>query len=218
MNVELKVTEDKSHTLYVPELDEHYHSTHGAIQESRHVFIEAGLLQMCQREHVSVFEIGFGTGLNALLTLLNAGPHCHVNYTGVEKYPLGSEITNKLNFSHQLSGSTDGFKKLHAAPWNVETEISNTFRLTKIEGDLLDFNTGEGFDLIYFDAFAPEKQAEMWSEEIFAKVVKLMNPGAVFTTYCAKGRVRRMLQDLGLQVERLPGPPGKREMLRGIKR
>lgn len=217
MEVQIVITEDSSHTLYVPELDEHYHSVHGAVQESQHVFIEAGLKQMLHRKSLSIFEVGFGTGLNALLTLIEVRGKCQINYTSVEKYPLAKEVTNTLNYSELVSCSETYFEKLHVAPWNIETMVSSGFILNKVDKDLIDFETEQTFDLIYFDAFAPEKQEDMWTEEIFEKIVKLMNPGAVFTTYCAKGRVRRMLQDLGLQVERLKGPPGKREMLRGIK-
>lgn len=217
MKVELKTTEDASHTLYVPELDENYHSIHGAIQESNHVFIEAGLKQMKNRKVFSVFEVGLGTGLNALLTALSVSEHANVNYVCVEKYPLPNEITDALNFPNLLKGGKELFESIHSAAWNIETEIVPGFKLNKVNKGIEEFETSELFDLIYFDAFAPEKQPGMWTEEIFSKIVKLMRPGAVFTTYCAKGSVRRMLETLGLTVERLPGPPGKREMLRGIK-
>lgn len=219
---ELITTEDGSHSLFVPHLEEHYHSTHGAIQESRHVYISAGF-DACELQQINVLEIGFGTGLNAFLTLLKAESlNKIVYYTSLELYPLNIDSVKQLNYAQQLTDveQTPLFMALHSAPWDKAIEITPTFILHKIETDFSNPNnldTDILFDVIYFDAFAPEKQPEMWSQPIFDKLFSLCNPNAIITTYCAKGVVRRMMQSAGFTVERLPGPPGKREILRGRK-
>lgn len=231
-------TDDGSHTLFVPELNEHYHSTNGAIQESNHVFIEAGFrhyLNQSGSDHqqhpqteINILEIGFGTGLNAFLTLLEAKKRSiKVFYHSVELYPITIEEAQKLNYSelvkkpeHELSSRVpdDSFLKLHSSPWKKAVEITPSFTLLKQKYDFSkpeEFKSNRLFNLIYFDAFAPEKQPDMWIQEIFSKIYSLCDINAVFTTYCAKGVVRRMLQTAGFKMERLPGPPGKREILRG---
>ena len=189
---ELQLTADGSHTLFIPEMDEHYHSVNGAVQESRHVFIEAGLHHLERRE-ITILEIGFGTGLNAFLTLLDAEA-CQrkIHYCSIELYP-------------------------HQAEWNVAVQVTEFFELHKIQGDSNTCALPDRIDLIYFDAFAPDKQPEMWNQEIFNRLYARMTGGGVLTTYCAKGVVRRMMKEAGYSVERIPGPPGKREMLRAIK-
>ncbi|MDD2475268.1 MAG: tRNA (5-methylaminomethyl-2-thiouridine)(34)-methyltransferase MnmD [Dysgonamonadaceae bacterium] len=220
MYSQLIITEDGSHSLFVPQLNEHYHSTHGAIQESRHVYINAAFCE-CKNKQIKVLEIGFGTGLNAFLTLLVAeNTNIQVHYTSLELYPLKIEQTKQLNYPSQLSDITGAllFPLLHTANWNESVEITNSFSLHKIKVDFTNpdnFNTNYPFDVIYFDAFAPEKQPDMWTQEIFNKLYAISNDNAIITTYCAKGKVRRMLQAAGFIVERLPGPPGKREILRG---
>lgn len=218
MNIEIKTTSDGSHTLYVPEIDESYHSTHGAIQESRHIFIEAGL-KHCQKAEINVLEIGFGTGLNALLALEEAGrSQKHIHYTTIEKYPIEYKTAVQLNYPEQLSHVyRTFFNKIHSCQWNEIVQISTNFTLRKIETDFTDFEPDSFFDAIFFDAFSPEKQPEMWSQYQFEKIFRHCNQGAVLTTYCAKGNVRRALQNAGFTVERLPGPPGKREILRATK-
>ena len=218
MQTKLKLTEDGSHTLFVPEIDECYHSTHGAIQESRHIFIEAGLKQ-CQKKEIGILEIGFGTGLNAFLTLLEAErSKKQVHYTSLELYPVAVETALLLNYPEELApGKRQDFEKMHASEWNVEIPVTSYFNLTKVETDFTKFMFKDIFDVVYFDAFSPEKQPEMWSEELFENIYLHCNPGAVLTTYCAKGIVRRAMQAAGFVVERLPGPPGKREILRGVK-
>ena len=225
----LKTTEDGSNTFFVPELNEHYHSTHGAIQESMHIFINAGLLHSIQennKQNINILEIGFGTGLNALLTLLQTiETPLNLFYNSLELYPISNEEVNKLNFSNQLSRSdsdelviSDLFLKLHSSPWEESVNITSNFKLLKQKIDFsrpASFYTDKKFDIIYFDAFAPEKQPEMWTQEIFSTIYNLCKEGAVLTTYCAKGAVRRMLNSAGFKVDRLPGPPGKREVLRG---
>ncbi len=218
MNSELIITEDGSHTLFVPAIDECYHSTHGAVQESKHIFIEAALKQ-CAKTEISVLEIGFGTGLNAFLTMIEAErSDKKVRYTSLEKYPVEVEKALQLNYPELLSiENRDSFELLHTSVWDEEVQIEANFWLTKIEADFTQFTFNEMFDVVYFDAFSPEKQPEMWSQELFEKIFFQCNPGAVLTTYCAKGVVRRAMQSAGFTVERLPGPPGKRQILRSAK-
>lgn len=215
----IESTADGSDTLFVPSLNEHYHSVNGAIQESMHVYIESGLKQ-CSKEIINVLEIGFGTGLNAFLTLREANETKNIHYTGIELYPLSEQIISNLNYTKDLNPiEQDLFNRLHQTEWNREIEITSCFNLKKIQTDFskLDFSLNTTIDLIYFDAFAPEKQKEMWSQNLFDFLYTYTNSGGILTTYCAKGVVRRMLQQAGYIVERLQGPPGKREMLRAIK-
>lgn len=281
----IETTEDGSHTLYVPELNEHYHSTHGAIQESMHIYIGEGLLYTLQRSDrnilpfrataepvqnelqfghdtqqqispqqplqqsakgINILEIGFGTGLNALLTLMETGKKgVDVFYQSIERYPVSGEAVQKLNYPSLLNrfesiaekanasnqhNYNDAelknnsleklFFQLHTSSWDKAVVITPRFTLLKQQIDFsqpADFVSNRCFDLIYFDAFAPEKQPEMWTEEIFDRLYSFCNRDAILTTYCAKGVVRRMLQRAGFRVERLPGPPGKREILRATK-
>lgn len=222
MRRRIETTEDGSHTLYVPELDEHYHSTHGAVQESLHVYLREGFLH-CNKEDMNLLEIGFGTGLNAFLTLLEAEKSDKtVCYTAIEKYPLSADETDTLNYPDLLEFSKkEQFTLLHTSPWGEWVEQTPGFRLKKLEVDiraLSELQPEALFDLIYYDAFAPDKQPSLWTQEIFDRLYALSAPGAVLTTYCAKGAVRRMLQSAGYLVERLPGPPGKREMLRAVRK
>lgn len=218
MQREFIITEDGSHTLFVPELNEHYHSVHGAIQESRHVFIQHGLLKS-NKQKLVVLETGFGTGLNVLLTLINRGER-DISYFSIEKYPLAANEYSHLNYPALISESAeDLFLSIHQCEWNKEAEIAPGFRLTKIHADLTEF----GFeslphvDLVYFDAFAPGKQPEMWKEAIFSKIAAHTSPHGIFVTYCAQGEVRRTLTRVGFKMQRVPGPPGKNEMLFGEK-
>ncbi|MDR3338490.1 MAG: tRNA (5-methylaminomethyl-2-thiouridine)(34)-methyltransferase MnmD [Candidatus Symbiothrix sp.] len=207
----IESTADGSSTLFVPELDEHYHSINGAMQESRHVYIEAGFNQ-CMKPEIHVLEFGFGTGLNALLTALEAEKRkVKVFYTGLEKFPLPQEIVEKLNYP---GTDRDLYPTIHQSEWAFPVQLTPFFNLCKIQTDFSDFDFPEFYDVVYYDAFAPDKQPEVWSQELFDKVFSSMNPGGMLTTYCAKGSVRRMMLQAGFCVERLPGPPGKREMLR----
>jgi tRNA U34 5-methylaminomethyl-2-thiouridine-forming methyltransferase MnmC len=210
----LIITEDGSHTLYVPELNEHYHSVHGAVNESMHVYIQAGLKHIHQ-SHIRILEVGFGTGLNALLTMQHA-QHKTIDYVAFEKYPLPEEVWQQINYD-QLNGIDNCFELLHRAKWNESVALSAAFALCKIAGDFRDADIVAPIDLIYFDAFGPDKQGDLWTEEVFRKIYAATAPQGVLVTYCAKGRVRRMLQEVGFSVERLPGPPPKKEMLRAIK-
>ncbi|MDR1555626.1 MAG: tRNA (5-methylaminomethyl-2-thiouridine)(34)-methyltransferase MnmD [Tannerellaceae bacterium] len=213
---EIRQTADGSHTLFVPEIDEHYHSVNGAIQESEHVFIDAGLRRL-PKEKIRILEIGFGTGLNALLTLLEAEKRekAQITYHGVERYPLPAECIAALNYEEKACPGRKGlFGALHTAPWDIPVRITNRFILYKIRGDSNRCELPDSIDLVYFDAFAPDKQPEMWNQELFDTLHKHMAGGGILTTYCAKGSVRRMMEKAGYSVERIPGPPGKREMLR----
>lgn len=217
--ITLEPTADGSNTLYVPELNEHYHSVKGALTESAHIFIQMGL-NHSQAINPRVLEIGFGTGLNAFLTLLEAEKSQRaIHFTSIERFPLSEEIVHKLSYPETIAPEEcEKFYALHTAPWNQEVKITPYFTLHKIENDFTHFSFSEYYDVVYFDAFAPEKQPEMWNQALFNNLYNPMNPGGILTTYCAKGVVRRMLQAAGFTVERLPGPPGgKREILRATK-
>lgn len=217
--ITLEPTADGSNTLFVPELNEHYHSVKGALTESQHIFIQMGL-NHSQAESPRVLEIGFGTGLNAFLTLLEAEKQQReVCFTSIERYPLAEDIVHQLGYPEIIAPeASEKFYALHAAPWNQPVRLSPLFTLHKIEGDFTHFDFQSHYDVIYFDAFAPEKQPEMWSQPLFDSLYRQTAPGGILTTYCAKGVVRRMLQTAGFTVERLPGPPGgKREILRASK-
>ncbi|MDG1477518.1 MAG: tRNA (5-methylaminomethyl-2-thiouridine)(34)-methyltransferase MnmD [Vicingaceae bacterium] len=217
---ELKITADGSHTLFIPELDETYHSTHGAIQEAKHVFINAGL-KCCNLETLSVLEIGFGTGLNAFLTFLESQKDRRkLSYTSLEAFPLELDLIKELNYTKQLSLDAQDeqlFNKIHEIEWGNYHEISSRFKLKKLSEKLENFNPIEKYDLIYFDAFGPRVQPEMWTIPIFEKMYNCLNTNGVLVTYCAKGTVKRGLKEVGFNVESLPGPPGKREMTRAQK-
>ncbi|HEX2969071.1 MAG TPA: tRNA (5-methylaminomethyl-2-thiouridine)(34)-methyltransferase MnmD [Bacteroidales bacterium] len=218
MNYHLIITSDGSHTIYVPELNEHFHSVHGAVQESTHIFINQGLNQLHIKE-VNILEIGFGTGLNALLTNLEIeNQEKFVHYTTIEKFPLPDSTTGKLNFI-DIAGDKSRriFSLIHKAEWDTDIKISNNFILKKVRDDLTDMNLEGSFDLIYFDAFGPDKQPEMWTTDVFNKISGATKTGGVFVTYSAKGQVKRNLRACGFTVELLPGPPGKRQMIRAIK-
>ena len=220
--IKIEITEDGSHTLYVPAIDEHYHSIHGAIQESSHVYIEAGL-RACEKDEIHLLEIGFGTGLNAFLSLFETeSRNIKIIYHTVERYPLSEEKVSALNYPLLIAPQlSDTFELLHSSPWETPIDISSRFSLVKHRFDFskpAQFDPQTIFDVVFYDAFAPDKQPEMWKLKIFEKIFALCSSGAIITTYCAKGAVRRTLLTAGFVVERLPGPPGKREMLRGRKK
>jgi len=216
----LMITEDGSQTIYLPEIDEHYHSIHGAIQESLHIYIEQGLLQPTKKE-LNVLEIGFGTGLNAYLTYCYAKKeNISIHYSSLEKYPLEEHEYSQLTYPNNIFPEHASiFNLMHKAEWNKMIEISKDFKLEKINADLLtyQFNAIPHFDLVYYDAFAPVKQPEMWTREILQKVAAAVNTAGILVTYCAKGSVRRDLTEAGFTMERIPGPKGKKEILRGKK-
>lgn len=214
-------TSDGSHTIYLPEMNEQYHSVNGAITESNYVYIDKGY-NYHESKNPKVFEVGFGTGLNCLLTALRAEEDKRPTfYITIEKYPLEKYVTSQLNFGQLISDDAQQiFEKIHDCNWNEVVPISKYLSLLKIKGDLIDYNLTqiEYCDVIYFDAFGPDKQPEMWTPPIFRKISLVTSPGGVFVTYSAKGDVRRELAANGFEMERLPGPPGKIHMLRGIKK
>lgn len=223
MKHELIITKDGSHTIFIPEMNVTYHSVHGAIQESQHVFIKAGLIDPGLFDFIGlhhVLEIGFGTGLNALLTLIEADRHKNrIYYNAIELFPLNDDEISRLNYCDQLNlpDYKPLFDKMHHTGWEEMYEITNYFRLTKIKCDLLDYSAEELFDIIYFDAFAPASQPELWTIEVFEKMFSILKSGGMLVTYCSKGEVRRNMIAAGFKVEKLPGPPGKREMIRAIR-
>ncbi|MDX2001194.1 MAG: tRNA (5-methylaminomethyl-2-thiouridine)(34)-methyltransferase MnmD [Chitinophagales bacterium] len=218
MGLKLITTADGSHTLYVEELDEHYHSLHGAIQESKHVYIQAGFEQLHNQPSIDILEMGFGTGLNALLTALV--PYCGlVRYSTVEAYPLEQGAIDALNYAVQLGAKAGSlFHLIHHSPWGVPLEVNPSFFITKLKGSLQAQSFAhESFDLVYYDAFAPTVQPELWQLDILTQVAKWMRPKGILVTYCAQGSFKRHLKQLGFTVEAIPGPPGKKEMTRAIK-
>ena len=222
MRRELIITKDGSQSISVPDLNVRYHSIHGAITESIHVFIEAGLkyaLSIQKQDHINVFEMGFGTGLNAFLTLLQAPiSDIWVNYETVEANPLSPNEYLQLDYADLLSPENkEIFIRLHSCAWNEECAFSQCFTMKKIFTSLLSYIPDKKFDVIYFDAFAPLAQPELWTQAVFEKMYAMMNPGGILVTYCAKGDVRRAMMVAGFLVEKLQGPPGKREMLRATR-
>lgn len=214
MHRTIQQTADGSPTLFVPELDEHYHSVKGARTESQHVFVDTGL-RACAVAEPRVLEVGFGTGLNALLTWDEADARGRrVRYTTLERYPLSPAEAAALHY-----GDDARLRRLHEAPWEEAVRLSPHFTLLKRQADFTRLALPpEAFDVVYFDAFAPEKQPDMWDEGRFAMLFAALAPGGILATYCAKGAVRRLLQRVGFLTERLPGPPGgKREILRARK-
>jgi tRNA U34 5-methylaminomethyl-2-thiouridine-forming methyltransferase MnmC len=215
------VTADGSHTFYMPQINEYYHSHHGAIQEAKHVFIKNGLFQFKDFKEITILEIGFGTGLNALLNCIEAEKmNLKLSYIGLEAYPLSEEEYQDLNFCKHIQdeNSTHFFNEIHTSNWNDFTKISACFQLKKVKSTVQEFSFDiNSIDLIYFDAFGPRVQPEMWTKEIFANLYKSLKKDGVFVTYCAKGQVKRDLKSVGFILETLAGPPGKREMIRCIK-
>jgi len=221
--VQLIMTGDGSHSLKNEKLNETYHSTHGAIQESMHVFVKKGLEYWTTyfKEAPVVLEIGFGTGLNALLTLEFAESHAQpVCYETLETYPLCLQLAEKLNFASQMQRPdlAPFFKKLHEADWNKESQLTPHFTFLKRELSVQDYVPARQFNLIYFDAFAPSKQPEMWTLEVIKKMADLLVEGGILVTYCAQGQFKRNLKEAGFEVESLPGPPFKKEMVRAVKK
>lgn len=214
----LFVTEDGSNSVFNETLQETYHSKYGAVKESLHVFIAAGLQHLLQKGYgnIRIFEMGFGTGLNVLLTNLYK-EKADIQYTSIELYPLSEEIMQQLNYQTVLTNSEIVFSAIKNAKWEQETVIDDDFTLEKKAIALADFESNKKYDLIYYDAFAPEIQAELWTESVFEKMYNLLNDNGILVTYCAKGSVRRAMQKAGFKVERLPGPPPKREMLRASR-
>jgi len=226
MKREIIITGDGSKTIHIPELDEQYHSKHGAIQEAQHVFLKTGLQHFVGSEYyngdapVSILEMGFGTGLNALLTIFKATTlGVRIEYTGVEAFPISEEEVAAMDYASQIPipNAQKYYDELHQAPWEKRHEIKEDFYLTKNVQSFENIIDEALYDIVYFDAFGPRVQPTLWTETIFAKMYTALKPKGVLTTYCAQGAARRAMQAVGFEVERLPGPPGKREMLRATK-
>lgn len=226
MKRKVQLTEDGSSTIYIPEMDEAYHSTHGSIQEANHVFLKHGIEALNRTSPslgsagISVFEMGFGTGLNALLTSEFAKYNqVKVVYKGIEAFPVEEELIKHLNYPEEIGGkSKANFELIHSSDWNVEHQINEYFELTKIHEKIEDFlPVPNSIDIIYFDAFGPRAQVEMWQKSILEKMHKMLKPNGIFVTYCAMGQFKRDLKSIGFEVEGRPGPPGKREMTVGFK-
>lgn len=221
MKREFLETGDGSVTIHLPDWNEQYHSKHGALNEALHVFIETGFNHVLQQEllpQLHVLEIGFGTGLNALLTLLSAGNHEQkVKYRAIEAYPVSLDEVSKLNYAELLKCSSEIFNGMHEVSWGKNHQITDYFSLYKEEQFFSEISAEQEFHLIYFDAFGARVQPELWTEAIFKIMHQALMPKGVLVTYSAKGSVRRAMQAVGFTVERLPGPPGKREMLRATK-
>ena len=226
MKREIITTADGSKTIHIPEWNEQYHSKHGAIQEAQHVFLQTGLQFYMDKSvgkapsSISILEIGFGTGLNALLTFFKARAlNVTIDYVGVEAFPVSFQEAEAMDYASQIRDeqALAIYKDLHTTDWEKEQLIANDFRLTKQNKKFEDIIANGSFDLVYFDAFGPRVQPELWTEAMFEKMYTALKPNGVLTTYCAQGAARRAMQASGLIVERLPGPPGKREMLRATK-
>ena len=220
MKREIILTSDGSTTIHLPDWDEQYHSKHGAIQEAYHVFIKSGF-EYFDKKELSILEIGLGTGLNAFITFLESKKNnVHVDYVGVEAFPVSNLELQQLNYVTELKAENHQkiFKKLHECSWEEKHQLSESFSLKKRLLDFQKINYKNRFEIIYFDAFAPKIQQELWTESIFKKMYITLKNNGILVTYSAKGSVRRAMQDVGFIVERLEGPPGKFEMLRALKK
>ncbi len=224
MDRKIIITADGSTSIHLPEWEEQYHSKHGAIQEARHVFLKSGLEYFLEKNptqtEISILEIGFGTGLNALLTTLVAEKkNLQIDYRGVEAYPVEMVELEKLNYTKQLSNKNAelSFSKIHRANWEEKQNITTNFALTKQQKFFKNITDSALHNLIYFDAFGARVQPELWEEDIFKIMYKALRKNGILVTYSAKGSARRAMQKVGFEVERIPGPPGKREMLRATK-
>ena len=221
MALKIIETSDGSTSFYNEELDETYHSRHGAMQESLHVFIGAGLIPLQkQQKEISILEMGFGTGLNAWLTAIKgADLNLKISYTTLEAFPITNKQIEKLNYPEwgKSEAEKEIFSKIHNVPWEEFNDINKHFRIKKLKINFEDFYANQKFDLIYFDAFGPDTQPELWSDEIFKKMYQALKPGGTLVTYSVKGSVRRAMKSVGFEVGKIPGPPGKREMSRAVK-
>lgn len=221
MKTSIVATKDGSLTLFVPEMNEHYHSVHGAISESKHVFIKHGLHYAAKKNNkLSILEVGFGTGLNTWLSWLETVKEdLEIYYEAYEPFPLSKDIWERLNYSkfENHMGSERIFNQLHESTWEVVHHINDGFVFVKRRQPIIKLQAKLLFDVVYFDAFGPDKQPELWTAQVFQRLFRSLKPGGVLTTYSAKGEVKRKLKACGFLVESLPGPPGKREMTRALR-
>lgn len=219
--LEFVTTADGSKTVYNSEVGENYHSRHGALQESRHVFLNSGLVYFLEKSpsaKVSILEVGFGTGLNFLLSAdYCAANNLNLNYTGIEAYPLSSEMIGQTGYQEYVSGKIwAGFLGNYSNSLDHPVSLNNC-QLQIANCQLMDFETDQKYDVIYFDAFASIHQPEMWDEQAISQTVQFLKPGGIFVTYAITGNLKRTLKSLGFAVQKVPGAPGKREMLRAVK-
>ena len=219
MKREIIITDDGSTTIRIPDWDENYHSTHGAIQEAKHVFIKNGLNLFQKQDSISILEIGFGTGLNAFITFLETLTKDKVNYVGIEAYPISEEEIAQMNYVSELEAEKyqDVFNKMHSCDWESQQKITDNFTLTKRKQFFQDIEDKEQYDLIYFDAFGFPLQPELWSEAIFKKMYDALLPKGTLVTYACRSSIKNAMLSVGFSIEKLPGAPGKREMLRATK-
>jgi tRNA U34 5-methylaminomethyl-2-thiouridine-forming methyltransferase MnmC len=219
MKREIVITGDGSTTIRIPNWNENYHSSHGAIQEAKHVFVTHGLDVFQNQDEISILEIGFGTGLNAFITFLETLTKDKVNYVGVEAYPISAAEVAQMNYVSELKAApyATNFEKMHASDWEHEIAITTQFNLTKRKQFFQDINDKNQYHLIYFDAFGYPLQPELWSEAIFVKMYEALLPGGVLVTYACRSVIKNAMLAAGFSIEKLPGAPGKREMLRATK-
>lgn len=220
MKRKIITTADGSKTIQIEDWNEQYHSVHGAVQEAMHVFIKNGL-QALNLDAINLLEIGFGTGLNAFITLIESEKQqMRINYTGVEAYPVLEEELEQLNYLSILNveSKIEVFRNMHRSQWEIASKISDNFTLTKQQKFFDNINETEAYHLIYFDAFGARVQPELWDEAMFQRMYNALKFDGILVTYSAKGSVRRAMQAVGFLVEKLPGPPGKRQMLRAQKK
>lgn len=214
--IEVQMTDDGSATIFIPEMDEHYHSVKGALTESNHIYRDCAFMHRSDGSRLRLIEVGFGTGLNATVTAMIADSNHPVHYITLEKYPVSEEVLSSLHYDNIVDKTL--FNAIHHAQWDTPVEITPHFTIEKRLCDYTCDKLPEGIDVVYFDAFAPEKQPDMWTAEAFKRLYNTLNSGAVITTYCAKGEIRRLLTSTGFIVERIAGPiGGKREILRATK-
>lgn len=217
MRREIITTADGSTTIRLPDLDEHYHSKFGAIQEARHVFIQNGLA-LFKNQNIHILEIGFGTGLNALMTLAEKDNYnLNIHYVGVEAYPISASEVSSMNYAQELGVDHVLFDQMHDCSWQIEHTIAEGFALTKRQQSFAEIDDVAAFDLIYFDAFGYRVQPELWSEDMFQIMYNALKPGGVLVTYAARSIIKKNMMSAGFTVSKLPGPPGKREMFRALK-
>lgn len=215
----IQVTADGSTTIHIPDWNENYHSKHGAIQEAQHVFIKNGL-HVFGEGSISILEIGFGTGLNAFITWLETKKcACDIDYVGVEAFPINAEEVQAMNYPQQLQAvcDSDVFLQMHNLAWEKTHLLSENFKLTKRKQLIEEIRDHAAFNLIYFDAFGYRVQPELWTEDVFLRMYRALKPGGILVTYAARGIVKRNMLAAGFSVEKLEGPPGKREMFRASK-
>jgi tRNA U34 5-methylaminomethyl-2-thiouridine-forming methyltransferase MnmC len=219
MKREIVITGDGSTTIRIPDWNENYHSSHGAIQEAKHLFVTHGLDVFQNQDEISILEIGFGTGLNTFITFLETLTKDKVNYVGVEAYPISAAEVAQMNYVSELKAApyATNFEKMHASDWEHEIAITTQFNLTKRKQFFQDINDKNQYHLIYFDAFGYPLQPELWSEAIFVKMYEALLPGGVLVTYACRSVIKNAMLAAGFSIEKLPGAPGKREMLRATK-